>query len=69
MKVRHSAFVAAILVALAVAAFAEPVSQLHPTGYVNDFAGVLAPTTISQLNDICRQLDTRAQAQLAIVTI
>lgn len=69
MKVRHSAFVAAILVALAVAAFAEPVSQLHPTGYVNDFAGVLTPITISQLNDICRQLDTRAQAQLAIVTI
>lgn len=68
-SVRKSSFVAILLVALAVAACAEPVAQLRPTGYVNDFAGVLSESTISQLNDICRQLETKAQAQVAVVTI
>ena len=66
---RKSAFLATFLVALAVAVCAAPISQLRPTGYVNDFAGVLSPATIAQLNDICQQLDTKAQAQVAVVTI
>ncbi len=68
-SVRQSSFVAIVLVALAVAACAEPVAQLRPTGYVNDFAGVLSQGTVAQLNDICRQLETKAQAQVAVVTI
>jgi uncharacterized protein len=48
---------------------AEPVSQLHPTGYVNDFARVLDPVTASDLNTICEQLDQKAKAQVAVVTI
>ena len=68
-SVRQSSFVAIVLVALAVAACAEPVASLRPTGYVNDFAGVLSQSTVSQLNDICSQLDTKAQAQVAVVTV
>jgi uncharacterized protein len=68
-SVRKSAFVATLLVVLAVVVCAEPVSQLRPTGYVNDFAGVLNLTTVNQLNDICQQLDTKAKAQVAVVTI
>ena len=48
---------------------AEPVSQLRPTDYVNDFAHVLDPTTIAQLDNICQQLDQKAHAQIAVVTI
>ena len=48
---------------------AEPVSQLRPTDYVNDFAHVLDQTTIAQLDNICQQLDQKAQAQIAVVTI
>jgi uncharacterized protein len=48
---------------------AESVSQLQPTGYVNDFAHVLNQTTIAQLTDICRQVDEKAHAQIAVVTI
>ena len=52
------------------ASFAEPVASLKPTNYVNDFAGVLKPSTISQLNEICRQLDSKADgAQVAVATI
>ena len=48
---------------------AEPVSQLKPTGYVNDFAHVIAPNTAAQMEDICRQIDQQAHAQIAVVTI
>src|SRR5205809_4654587 len=48
---------------------AEPVSQLHPTDYVNDFAHVLDQTTIAQLDNICQQIDQKAHAQIAVVTI
>lgn len=58
-----------LLVFLAVAAFAEPISSLKPTNYVNDFAGVVSPVIQDQLNDMCRQADQKAQAQIAVVTI
>jgi uncharacterized protein len=48
---------------------AEPVSQLHPSNYVNDFAHVLSAQTVSELNDVCQQLDQKAHAQIAVVTI
>lgn len=50
-------------------AHAESVSQLHYSNYVNDFAHVLSPETVSQLDDICLQLDQKAHAQVAVVTV
>lgn len=49
--------------------FAEPIASLHPSNYVNDFAHVLAPQTESALDDLCRQVDEKAHAQIAVVTI
>lgn len=48
---------------------AEPISQLHPTNYVNDFAHVLSPEAQTELNDLARQVDEKAHAQIAVVTI
>jgi uncharacterized protein len=49
---------------------AERVSTLPaPTGYVNDFAGVLAPSVKQSVEDLCRQVDLQAHAQIAVVTI
>jgi uncharacterized protein len=48
---------------------AEPIAQLHPSNYVNDFAHVLHPETESELNQLCRQVDEKARAQIAVVTI
>jgi uncharacterized membrane protein YgcG len=31
---------------------AEPIASLHPSNYVNDFAGVLDSATQSQLNNL-----------------
>src|SRR5207249_2371816 len=35
----------------------------------NDFAHVLDAQTTTELNDVCRQLDQKAQAKVAVVTI
>jgi uncharacterized protein len=40
-----------------------------PTGYVNDFAGVLTPETKQSLEDLCTQVDQQAKAQIAVVTV
>ncbi len=58
-----------LVVSLAVTAWAEPVKDLKPTGYVNDFAGVLSQSTKTQIEDLCHQIDDKAHAQIALVTI
>ncbi len=52
-------------------AHAEKVSDLpKPTDYVSDFAHVLSPEAIAQLDSLCAELDhTKANAQMAIVTV
>ena len=47
----------------------QPVSQLRPSNYVNDFAHVLSPETEASLNDLCNQVEEKAGAQIAVVTI
>src|SRR5437899_5297047 len=47
----------------------EPVSQLHPTDYLNDFAHAIDQNTIARIDSICRQIDQKAHAQIAVVTI
>ena len=64
-----TACVALVVSVLSLALGAEPVSQLNPTDYVNDFAHVLDQNTIAQLDDICRQIDQNAHAQIAVVTV
>jgi uncharacterized protein len=59
----------ALLFVFASLLHAESVSQFKPTGYVNDFAHVIDASTTAQLEDICRQIDEKAHAQIAVVTI
>ena len=61
--------VVAATLMLALGARAEPIAQLKPTGYVNDFAHALDQGTIAQISEICRQIDEKAHAQIAVVTI
>ena len=62
-------FITLFVVALSLAAFAQPVSQLKPTDYVNDFAHVLNPETAAKISNTAKQLDEKANAQVALVTI
>jgi uncharacterized protein len=57
------------IVLAAVCVSAEPIASLHATNYVNDFAGVLDAATQARLNDLCQQVDQKAHAQIAVVTV
>jgi uncharacterized protein len=62
--------VVVLLLAPSVRLPGESVSTLPaPTGYVNDFAGVLSPSTKQGVEDLCTQVDRQAHAQIAIVTV
>ena len=59
-----------LLLLLTPLAFAEKVADLPaPSGYVNDFAGVLSPSTVRSVDDLCLSVDRQAHAQIAVVTI
>src|SRR5712692_4273520 len=66
---RRVAAIGLAVLAIAVCLPAEPIAQLNPSNYVNDFAGVLDPATVARLNDLCRQVDEKAHAQIAVVTV
>ena len=60
----------AILVSLlARAAAGQNPRELRPQGYVSDFARVISLDTRAALESICQELDRKAQAQIAIVTV
>jgi uncharacterized protein len=63
------AFCAAVLVVRAANPPVQTPDQLKPQGYVNDFANVLSPSARDQLTALCAEVDHKAQAQIAIVTI
>jgi len=58
-----------VLASVAMCARAEPIAQLKPAGYVNDFAHALDPKAVAQMEEICRQVDQKAHAQIALVTM
>src|SRR3989441_7993382 len=60
---------ALILIPFGLTARAEKVEQLKPQGYVNDFAGVLSAPARSQMTALCAEVDQKAHAQVAVVTI
>src|SRR5208282_417369 len=62
---------AAVFLFFSAHARAENIADLpQPTDYVSDFAHVLSPETIAQLDSVCAQLDhSAANAQVAVVTV
>jgi uncharacterized protein len=58
-----------ILLLCVSSARAEQVKNLKPQGYVNDFAGVLSLDAKSKLTALCKEVDEKAHAQIAVVTI
>jgi uncharacterized protein len=58
-----------LLFLVSAVARAEKTDQLKPQGYVNDFAGVLSPSAKAQLTALCTEVDQKAKAQIAVVTV
>lgn len=61
--------VACFVVFATISLTAEPIASLNAKDYVNDFAGVLNGSTVTRLNDLCLQVDQKAHAQIAVVTV
>jgi uncharacterized protein len=63
----------ALIAILAPSARAQTIDQLaaqiKASGYVNDFAGVLSQPAKDQLTALCTEVDQKAQAQIAVVTL
>ena len=55
--------------ALAAAAWAVDFGGLKPSGYVNDFAGVVDPQSKAALEAYCARVEAATGAQIALVTI
>jgi uncharacterized protein len=47
----------------------EQIKDLKPQGYVNDFAGVLSEQSKAKLTALCAEVDQKAKAQIAVVTV
>ena len=58
-----------IALGVSVRVAAEPITSLRPSNYVNDFAVVLDAATQARLNDLCFQVEQKAHAQIAVVTV
>src|SRR6266513_1344266 len=48
---------------------AEDVKKIHPSGYVSDLAGVIAPEARTRLEALCAEVEQKTGAQMAIVTV
>ena len=48
---------------------AENPKDIHPSGYVTDLAGVIAPDTKARLEALCREVEEKTGAQIAVVTV
>ncbi len=69
IRLQVAYFVAAFL-SLASLVFAQAVKDLpKPTDYVSDFAHVMSPQAIDQIDHLCGEVDHEANAQIAVVTI
>src|SRR5258708_22895510 len=53
----------------AVPALAENPKDIHPSGYVTDLAGVIAPDTKARLEELCREVEEKSGGQIAGVTL
>src|ERR1700756_465738 len=58
-----------LLLFLSAVAHGEKTDQLKPQGYINDFAGVLSESAKAQLTALCTEVDQKAHAQIAVVTV
>lgn len=70
LRRKFAGALSACLILLAAASLrAEKVDSLKGQGYVNDFAGVLSEQADQQLTALCAEVDQKAHAQIAVVTV
>jgi uncharacterized protein len=66
---RHLIISFAILFCFSGGISAQKLKDLKPQGYVNDFANVLSAPAKQKLTALCAEVDSKAGAQIAVVTV
>ncbi len=61
-------FLSILYLLAAFPALAENPKNIHPSGYVTDLTGVIAPDTKARLEALCREVEEKTGAQIAVVT-
>ena len=63
--------IAALILGVALSPFvrAQKLKDLRPQGYVDDFANVISSEMKQKLTALCTEVDQKAQAQIAVVTV
>jgi uncharacterized protein len=64
-----SAAVLLLLLLCAALCRAEDIKKLKPTGYVDDFAGVLTEASRQKISALCSEVREKTGAQISVVTI
>jgi uncharacterized protein len=66
----HSLFFTVCLLAAAlVPSVAEKIPDIHAKDYVTDLAGVLSGESVARIDAICAEVEQKAGAQIAVVTV
>ena len=58
-----------LLVGICLPCFAQEVSYPSPRGHVNDYAGILSAQTSQDIDTICKQVQSKTTAQIALVVV
>jgi uncharacterized protein len=69
LTARHLLILFALLFSFSAGISAQKLKDLKPRGYVNDFANVLSADAKQKLTALCAEVDSKAGAQIAVVTV
>jgi uncharacterized protein len=69
LAARHLLILFAILFPFSAATPAQKLKDLKPQGYVDDFANVLSADAKQKLTALCKEVESKTGAQIAVVTV
>ena len=69
MPIRVKSALVAVLLTCCCFAWADKTADIRPQGYVTDLANVIDPATKAKLETLCAEVEQKAGAQIAVVTV
>src|SRR5271170_3888324 len=69
MPTRFKFAVLVVLLTSCCFAWADKIADIRPQGYVTDLAQVIDPATRTKLETLCAEVEQKAGAQIAVVTV
>ena len=64
-----SGIICLLLLGISLICAAQDITYPSPKGYVNDYAGILSRQTAQAIDSVCRQIESKTTAQIALVIV